>query len=73
MTMTVVDSSLSVASASYYSLLRSGFESRGHSIESATIVYCIVVGTINYNSGQIGLEVIDLSTNLKATLTQVLP
>jgi hypothetical protein len=58
-TMTVIDSTRSVTSASFYSLPRS-FVSIGLSIASATTVYSIVKGTINSNIKQIGLEVIDL-------------
>ena len=67
-----MDSPGSVTKALFYELQSSGFLSKGITIASATIVYSIVSGTINSQTKQIGLEIIDLKSNL-ATLTQVLP
>ena len=65
--MVVVDSSAAVLSSQYYSITKSGFETTAISIVSADTVYVILKSTINANTYQLGLEVIDL-TGMQASV-----
>ncbi len=71
-TQIVVDSTGSVTDARLFSLNGPGFSPRGLSIATETLVYSIVLGTINLSPNQIGLQVTDLQAK-NASVIQVLP